>query len=214
MKRLIFLSFMLMILLSFSSFASAKGLELSFFLGMKDGSESSDGVIVSFTVEEQGKATNVFEQLWSKQKWSDQFIVDLNKWAGKTITLMLITDPGKARNTGWDWILIGDAKITSDGKLVSDIGQVVADVKAKLSILADGDKNETAGLKFDANCTPDAGPSGKAEKPKTFMQHPPWNGKVGNTISRFDINLPTVAGTTAVHVVGKSVTTWGQLKAQ
>jgi hypothetical protein len=201
-----------MILLSFSSFASAKGLELSFFLGMKDGSESSDGVIVSFTVEEGGKATNVFEQLWSERKWSDMFEVNLGKWSGKSIILNLTTDPGKVRNTGWDWILIGDAKIMANDKLVYDIGQAVAGGIMGLSVFLDGDKNETKGLKFDANCTPDVGPVGGQAKPKSFMQHPAWNGKVGNTISRYEIDLPGGFGGIAVDANGKLATAWGHLK--
>ena len=213
MRKILCIS-MILVFSLIASFSFAKGLELSFFLGMKDGSENSDGVIVTFAIEEGGKATSAIEQLWSKQQWSDKFTADLTKWAGKTVTLKLTTDPGKARNTGWDWILIGDAKITNDDKLVFDIGQAVADNKFKPAIVVDGDNKETDKLGFGATCAPDAGPSGKQAKPKSFMQHPPWDGKVGNTISRYDVALPSVAGgVTAVDKAGKATTTWGALKA-
>ena len=212
MKNIFYL-FIILLLLSFStSIASAKGLALTCFLGMKDGSENSDGVIVSFSIEEGGKSTKVFEELWKDRKWSDMFEVNLGKWSGKSIVLNLTTDPGKARNTGWDWILIGDAKIMANDKLVYDIGQAVAGGQMSLSVLLDGDKDETKGLKFDANCVPDVGPVGKEAKPKSFMQHPPWNGKVGNTISRYEMDLPGGFSGVAVDISGKLSTAWGNLK--
>lgn len=199
--------FFLVILLFIASINSAKALELSFFLGLKDGSESSDGVVVRFFVDEDDEATNVFEQLWEQQQWSDEFVVDLTEWGTRNITLNLTTDPGPARNTGWDWILIGDAKITDNGGVVYDIGQVVADGEAKLSMLLDGEKKETEGLDFGANCSPDTGPCGGETKSKSFMQHPPWDGRVGNTISRYEMQLPA-----AVKADGKLTLTWGELK--
>lgn len=208
-KRL--LSVALTLGLFFATSISWAGVDLSFFLGMKDGSENSDGVTVTFIVEEGANATEVFNEHWADQQWSDQFVVDLTRWGGKTIELKLTTDPGEARNTGWDWILIGDTKVTADGSLVYDIGQAVADGQASLSMVFDGEDNETDGLSNGANCSPDVGPSGGQEKPKSFMQHVPWDGKVGNTISRYEMTLPAV-DTTAVKSFGKLTTTWGHLR--
>lgn len=210
-KQLFFVSLVLA-LFFVASISWSAGIELSFFLGMKDGSQNSDGVIISFAVEDGATLTEVFKQLWKDQKWSNLFTVNLNKWSGKTIKLKMIADPGAARNTGWDWILIGDAKINADGKLVYDIGQAVADKKMSTAMVFDGDNKETAGLSNGASCTPDTGASGGQTKPKSFMQHVPWDGKVGNTISRYEIKLPAVV-TTAVQSVGKATTTWGHLKA-
>jgi len=210
-KRLFYIS-MILILSFTASMVWGKGIELSFFLGMKEGSPNSDGVTVKWAVEETGKSTEIFNQHWKEQKWSDKFVVDLNKWGSKNIKLILTTDPGPARNTGWDWILIGDAKVENDGKLVYDIGQAVADKKQVNSVVFDGDNKETNGLPNGANCAPDAGPSGGQAKPKSFMQHVPWDGKVGNTIARFDMILP--ATTASVETASKISTAWGNLKTR
>ncbi len=209
MRTRAFCAFLAMTFLLAASVASAKP-QLSFFLGKKDGSENSDGVTVRIIVEEdKNKETEIFNEHWKEVAWSDEFVVDLSKWAGKTITLNITTDPGEARNTGWDWILIGDAKVTDNGQVIYDIGQAVASGKVKLSMLLDGDKNETEGLGFGANCSPDAGPCGGEQKPKSFMQHPPWNGRIGNTIARYEITLAA-----AVKADGKLAITWGCLKAR
>ena len=99
-----------------------------------------------------------------------------------------------------------------DGQLVFDIGQAVADGTPKLAMLLDDDNAETDSLANGANSQVDNGESGGATKPKQFMQHPPWDGRVGNTISRYEIALPAV-DTTAVEAGEKSATTWGRLKA-
>ena len=187
-------------------------LYLSFFLGMEDGSEASDGVDVIISIEEEGKETEVFHKHWEDQKWSDEFIVDLREWGGKTITLKIITDPGEARNTGWDWILIGDAKVIFDGEVIYDIGQAVAENKQENSMLIDGEKKERPGLGFGACCQIVDFMAGGEKKPKTIYQHPAWDGAVGNTIARFKIELP-FAGFEAVEADGKLATVWGQLKA-
>jgi hypothetical protein len=44
------------------------------------------------------------------------------------------------------------------------------------------------------------------------MQHPAWNGKVGNTISRYEIDLPSGFGGMAIDANGKLATAWGHLK--
>ena len=211
-----FISAFFVIILSFgASIASAQrvDLDLVFFLGMKDGSEPSEGVIVRFFVEEGDKQTLIFEEHWGVQEWSDQFVVPLNDWGGKTITLNLTTDPGVARNTGWDWILIGDAKIVADDDdVVFDIGQAVISGTQSVSILLDGEDEEQKGLAFGANCAGDGGAVGGETKPKSFMQHPPWDGRVGNTISRYEIELPPARDLQAVDVQGKLATAWGRLK--
>jgi len=204
----------LVIMLSFcASIALSAGLELSFFLGMKDGSENSDGTTVMIIVEEDnGNITEVFNEHWVDQQWSDKFIVDLNPWGGQTIKLNLATDAGGARDTGWDWILIGEAMVTADGALVYDIGQAVADGLPELSIIPDGQDVEQPGLSNGASCSPDGSTVGGETKPKAFMQHVPWDGVVGITIARYEISLPAVS-TSAVEASRKIATTWGKLKA-
>lgn len=206
MTRQVFCIFLIAMLLFAASVASAKP-ELSFFLGKKDGSDNSDGVTVKVIVEEGKKETEVFNEHWKELAWSDEFVVDLSKWSGKEIVLNITTDPGEVRNTGWDWILIGDAKVTDGGQMIYDIGQAVAGGKAELSMLLDGDKDETDGLGFGANCAIDGGTCGGETKPRAFMQHPAWDGRVGNTIARHAMQLGA-----AVEADGKLATTWGQLK--
>jgi len=216
MRKLMFSVFfviMLVFAISITSAQRAENLDLSLFLGMKDGSESSDGVTVSFIIEESdGKTTTIFEEHWAEQEWSDEFVVPLNEWGGETITLNLTTDPGPARNTGWDWIIIGDAKITADDDLVFDIGQAIASGTQEVSILVDGQDEEEKGLGFGATCQSDGGPVGGEAKPKSFMQHPPWNGAVGNAISRYIIELPLAVGAQAVNANGKLAATWAGIR--
>jgi len=207
LKVSIYLGIIITVLLFLASIALAKP-EISFYLAKKDGSANSDGVTVKVIIEEdKNKATEVFNQHWKDLFWSDKFVVDLSKWGSKAVTINMTTDPGPARNTGWDWILIGDAKVTDGNNIILDIGQAVASGQAKLSVLLDGEKNEQAGLAFGANCAPDAGPSNGQTKPKSFMQHPPWDGRVGNTIARYEVQL-----TAAVEAGGKLPITWGNMK--
>lgn len=209
MKRIFVIATLISLLMTISYAHSAK-LELSFYLGMRDGSNQSDGVIVRWFVEKNRKSEMIFEQLWKEQKWSDEFKVSLLPWANEAILLNMTTDPGKARNTGWDWILVAEPKVTSDGKVIYDLFQMVSEGKVKLSMLLDGEKAETEGLNFGANCNPaEAGPVGGVSKQKVYMQHPPWNGRVGNTIARFELQLPA-----SVDLIGKKTTIWGHLKAQ
>ena len=199
---------LILLFLFTASIALAKP-ELSFYLAKKDLSENSDGVTVIVLVEEEkDKATEVFNEHWKDLVWSNEFVIDLSKWGSKNVTINMTTSPGPARNTGWDWILIGDAKIRDGANIILDIGQAVASRQVKLSILLDGEKNETPGLAFGASCSPDAGTAGGQTKPKSFMQHPPWDGRVGNTIARYDVLL-----TAAVEAGGKLPIAWGQLKS-
>lgn len=207
MKRLFCLILILLISFTASIVLAAKP-ELSFYLAKKDGSENSDGVTVIVLVEEEKKdPVEVFNQHWADLMWSEEFVVDLRTWGSKKVTINMTTSPGPARNTGWDWILIGDAKIRDGGNIILDIGQAVASGQVKLSLLLDGEKDETPGLAFGANCAPDVGPAGGKTKPKSFMQHPAWDGRVGNTIARYEVQL-----TAAVEAGEKLSTTWGQLR--
>jgi hypothetical protein len=76
----------------------------------------------------------------------------------------------------------------------------------------DGQDEETKGLGFGANCQADGGTVGGETKPKSFMQHPPWDGAVGNTISRYEIELPPAIGAQAVNATGKLATTWASIR--
>lgn len=199
----------IVLLLMIASHTDAKSLDLTFYLGLRDGSQASDGVTVRWFVEGK-KPELIFEQHWREQKWSDEFRVSLLRWAGELTVLNMTTDPGPARNIGWDWILIAEPKIVSDGKIVYDFFQAVVEGRVKLSVLLDGDKAETPGLHFGANCSPaEAGPVGGVTKSKVYMQHPPWNGRVGNTIARFEVQLPA-----SCELLGKKTTLWGDLKTR
>lgn len=217
MKHLLVVSLLIMLFAISNTPARVDELVLSLFLGMKDGSANSDGVTLIVKVEEgedEDEFTEIFNEHWADQQWSDEFIVPLNAWGGKVITLNLTTSPGPDRNTGWDWILIGDAKIMGDDDLVFDIGQAVASGLQVTSVLIDGQDDEIKGLPNGANCVPEPNsPVGGETKPKSFMQHPPWDGAKGNTISRYEVELPPAAGMFAVEASGKLATTWGKLRA-
>lgn len=136
-------AFLIATLLFTASSAWAKP-ELSFFLGMADGFDQGnpgyppDGVTVKVIVEEGESETEVFNKHWNQSLWSAKFVVDLSRWAGKAIALNITTDPGAARNTNYDWIIIGDAKVSDEGQVIYDIGEALATGKAKMSMLLDG----------------------------------------------------------------------------
>jgi hypothetical protein len=179
--------------------------EITFLLALGDGSANSDGVTVTWEVEEGKNVDKVYELHWKIQKWSDPQKADITKFGGKSVTLKLMTSPGPARNTGWDWIHIGEPKLVSNGVTVFDFRDKMKE--SKISMLIDGKKDEQDGIAFGATFDPSVGVAAGVSKPSIFM-HPPWNGAVGNQIARWKIDVST-----SVDAKSKLATTWGSLKA-
>ena len=84
-------------------------INLEFNIGLRDGSENSDGV--TFIVSVQGE--EIFRQHHDEQRW-EHIILNLTSYSGENVVLRYTTNPGPAGNTGWDWAVWGKPKIVAD----------------------------------------------------------------------------------------------------
>ena len=80
---------------------------LDFDIGLRDGSEGSNGV--TFIVSIQG--TEVFRRLYNAQRW-EHVRLDLTPYRAQQVRLRFTTTPGPNGNGAWDWAMWGDPKIT------------------------------------------------------------------------------------------------------
>ena len=84
------------------SLSDSPRIRLEFDIGLRDGSEGSDGV--TFIVNVEGKA--VFRQHYNEQRW-EHFSVDLTSYRNQHVILRFITTPGPVGNGAWDWAMWG-----------------------------------------------------------------------------------------------------------
>ena len=84
----------------------ATPLYLDFDIGLREGSEGSDGV--TFSVSIQG--TEIFRRLYNAQKW-EHVRLDLTPYRNQRVTLRFSTAPGPVGNGAWDWAMWGEPKI-------------------------------------------------------------------------------------------------------
>jgi hypothetical protein len=84
-------------------------ISLDFYIGLAEGSESSDGV--TFIVAIQG--TEVFRDHYNQQKWK-HINLNLTPYQGQQVKLRFTTNPGPNANTSWDWARWGEPKIVSE----------------------------------------------------------------------------------------------------
>ena len=84
-------------------------LYLDFDLGLREGSEGSDGV--TFSVSIQG--TEIFRRLYNAQRW-EHVRLDLTPYRKQYVTLRFSTAPGPVGNGAWDWAMWGEPKITHE----------------------------------------------------------------------------------------------------
>ena len=84
-------------------------LYLDFDMGLREGSEGSDGV--TFIVSIQG--TEIFRRLYKVQRW-EHVRLDLTPYRKQRVTLRFSTTPGPVGNGAWDWAMWGDPKITHE----------------------------------------------------------------------------------------------------
>ena len=84
-------------------------IRLEFNIGLRDGSENSDGV--TFIVSVQGD--EIFRQYHIEQQWQ-HVSLDLTAYRGQHVKLRFTTNPGPNEDTSWDWATWGEPKIVSD----------------------------------------------------------------------------------------------------
>ena len=82
---------------------------LEFDIGLRDGSEGSDGV--TFIVSVQGD--EIFREHYNAQQWQ-HFSLDLTPYRKQQVTLRFTTTPGPVGNGAWDWAVWGEPKIVSE----------------------------------------------------------------------------------------------------
>ena len=82
-------------------------LYLDFDIGLREGSQRSDGV--TFIVSIGG--TEVFRRLHKRQKW-EHIRLDLTPYRNQRVTLRFSTAPGPVGDPAWDWAMWGDPEIT------------------------------------------------------------------------------------------------------
>ena len=82
-------------------------LYLDFDIGLREGSERSDGV--TFIVSIHG--TEIFRRLYNAQRW-EHVRLDLTPYRNQRVTLRFSTTPGPVGNPAWDWAMWGDPEIT------------------------------------------------------------------------------------------------------
>ncbi len=85
----------------------ATPLYLDFDIGLREGSEKSDGV--TFIVSVQG--TEIFRRLHKRQKW-EHIRLDLTPYRNQRVTLRFSTAPGPVGDPAWDWATWGEPEIT------------------------------------------------------------------------------------------------------
>ena len=84
-------------------------IRLKFDIGLRDGSEGSDGVTFTVSVEDD----EIFREHYNAQRWR-HFSLDLTRYQNQPVTLRFTTTPGPAGNGAWDWAVWGEPKIVSD----------------------------------------------------------------------------------------------------
>ena len=84
-------------------------LYLDFDIGLREGSEKSDGV--TFIVSIGG--TEIFRRLHKRQKW-EHVRLDLTPYRNQRVTLRFSTAPGPVGDPAWDWAMWGEPKVTHE----------------------------------------------------------------------------------------------------
>ena len=97
---------------------------LDFDIGLREGSEKSDGV--TFIVSIQG--TEIFRRLYNAQRW-EHVRLDLTPYRNRRVTLRFSTAPGPVGDPAWDWAMWGAPEITYEPVArLTEIGFFIPDV--------------------------------------------------------------------------------------
>lgn len=81
------------------------------FAGKQNGSDDGDGILFKVVViDENNRETTVAQQTVTKHEWLPME-ADLSPWAGKTIALVMVSDPGPKDDTSGDWSIWGEPRI-------------------------------------------------------------------------------------------------------
>jgi len=85
--------------------------QLEFAVGFRDGSTTTDGCLFKVIVIDGDKPTEVFARQYAvRERWATHK-VDLSPFAGKRVTIKLISDVGPANDSNSDWSCWGQPRI-------------------------------------------------------------------------------------------------------
>ena len=102
----------------------ATSLYLDFDIGLREGSQRSDGVTFIVSIE----GTEIFRRLHKRQKW-EHVRLDLTPYRNQRVTLRFSTAPGPVGDPAWDWAMWGEPKITHEPvSQLTEIGFFIPDV--------------------------------------------------------------------------------------
>ncbi len=90
--------------------------KLRFDLGFLTGSTTEDGCLFQVFVIDGGRAEKVFERIYADTSRWARCEADLSKWAGRAVTLKLVTDVGPNDNSHSDWAAWGDLMLVPAGR--------------------------------------------------------------------------------------------------
>lgn len=80
-------------------------------VGKRDGSDPGDGILYRvLVVDRTGFETVVAERMVKRHGW-EPIDADLSQWAGQTVRLKLVADPGPDDDTSGDWAAWADMRI-------------------------------------------------------------------------------------------------------
>ena len=88
---------------------NSPNIRLEFHIGLREGTERSDGV--TFVVSVQGD--EIFRQHYNQQKWQP-VTLNLSPYRGRLVQLRFTTTPGPNGNASWDRAVWGEPKIISE----------------------------------------------------------------------------------------------------
>ena len=102
-------------------------LYLDFDIGLREGSEGSDGVTFIVSIE----GTEIFRRLYNAQRW-EHVRLDLTPYRKQRVTLRFSTTPGPVGNGAWDWAMWGAPEITYEPVAqLTEIGFFIPNIPIK-----------------------------------------------------------------------------------
>jgi hypothetical protein len=123
------------------SVAVPAGATLGFSVGVADNATCTDGVNFRVTAND----FELWHQSVARTGWQN-ILLDLNPWAGSTVALRLISNPGAANNPDCDWSLWSGVSLTSPPAAVSSVPLALATGSAVAGFDGDGTVSSPAPL--------------------------------------------------------------------